>query len=238
MLSCSQSETGLSLQGLQFSPAGCQSQLLQEQGDGRGVEVSFLGPLTSTQKTPWPLWGVFCSACSIPTTTRIPELGWLGLEKFQGRRRQPAWQTNLVPRATTREAHRFHSNPQSPDLEGISQIRKGCRCFSDAFFLLPVGNSPSQDFPFPLCFLEVGRVEKGLESRQGRAGRQARGKYHWLRLAWTTYGCALNFQANWGPHCLSSPGQPGEYQEDISGKLAQVLKYLPICFILLDRAED
>lgn len=114
--------------------------------------------------------GTSSSAHPIPIITPVPELGWLGLEKFQGRQRQPAWQANLVPGATAREAQRFHSNPQTPGLEGSHKSERDLAVFSDVPFLLLVGNFPSQTFPSPLCFLEVEGMKRDLESQQWRTG--------------------------------------------------------------------
>lgn len=83
---------------------------------------------------------------------------------------------------------------------GSHKSERDFAVFSDVCFLLLVGNFPSQTFPSPLCFMEVGRHEKGL----GESAMEDR--HHWFGLAWTTYGCAHNFQIDWAPHCYSSLG--------------------------------
>lgn len=115
--------------------------------------------------------GMGASSSACPISTAPPPQSWAGLDlknSRAGRGSLPGRQTRFG--ATTRKAQRFHFSPKTPGLEGDVINQQG------TLLLFPVMCPFScwlATFPlrlFPLCFLKVGRHERGRETQQWRGG--------------------------------------------------------------------
>lgn len=190
----------------QLPPAGCQTQLLLEQSHGGGFEVSFPAPLTSAQKTlrlpthttRWERWVLPALLLQSPPPPLSQSWAGLALKNSRAGRDSLSGRQTWCRELPQERPKDFILIPKLLAWKGSHKSERDFAVFSDVSFLLLIDNFRSQTFPFPLRFLEVGRHEKGL----GVSAMEDR--HHWFGLAWTTYGCAHNFQIDWGPHCYSS----------------------------------
>ena len=107
----------------------------------------------------------------------LPELGWLGLEIFQGRPSQAPWQTNAGAEPPQERLKDFILIPKLLARRGCHKSERDFVVVSSgASFLLLVGNLPSQASPSLLP--GGGKAGKGPGESGREEGRQATGRHH------------------------------------------------------------